>query len=69
MSEDNGFIGSSTFTKAEASSGKEGEYVWNEVGSLSLTTNATYLASDFKLDEDSRVIGRFYPKYFQVIAS
>ncbi|EGR0066104.1 MSHA biogenesis protein MshQ [Vibrio parahaemolyticus] len=69
LSEDNGFIGSSTFTKAEASSGKEGEYVWNEVGSLSLTTNATYLASDFKLDEDSRVIGRFYPKYFQVIAS
>ncbi len=69
LSEDNGFIGSSTFTKAEASSGKEGEYVWNEVGSLSLTTNATYLASDFKLDEDIRVIGRFYPKYFQVIAS
>ncbi|WP_045403541.1 DUF6701 domain-containing protein [Vibrio campbellii] len=65
LSEENGFIGSSTFTKAEALSGKEGEYVWNEVGSLDLTTNASYLG--MSLDEDSKVIGRFYPKFFNVI--
>ncbi|OPH48776.1 DUF6701 domain-containing protein [Vibrio campbellii] len=67
LSEDNGFVGSLTFSKAEAASGKEGEYVWNEAGSLNLTTNASYLG--MSLDEDSQVIGRFYPKFFQVIAS
>lgn len=67
LSEDNGFVGSLTFSKAEAASGKEGEYVWNEAGSLNLTTNASYLGG--ALDEDSQVIGRFYPKFFQVIAS
>ncbi|MEL7458159.1 MAG: DUF6701 domain-containing protein [Pseudomonadota bacterium] len=67
LSEDNGFVGSLTFSKAEAASGKEGEYVWNEAGSLNLTTNASYLG--MSLDEDSQVIGRFYPKFFQVITS
>ncbi|HHB1592508.1 TPA: DUF6701 domain-containing protein [Vibrio campbellii] len=67
LSEDNGFVGSLTFSKAEAASGKEGEYAWNEAGSLNLTTNASYL--EMSLDEDSQVIGRFYPKFFQVIAS
>ncbi|MGI9919088.1 DUF6701 domain-containing protein [Vibrio owensii] len=67
VSEDNGFVGSLTFSKAEAASGKEGEYVWNEAGSLNLTTNASYLG--MSLDEDSQVIGRFYPKFFQVITS
>ena len=67
LSEDNGFVGSLTFSKAEAASGKEGEYVWNEAGSLNLTTNASYLG--MSLDEDSQIIGRFYPKFFQVIAS
>ncbi|BDR12333.1 DUF6701 domain-containing protein [Vibrio sp. STUT-A11] len=64
FSEDNGFIGSSTFTEDDVISGKKAEYVWNEVGSLNLTTNASYLG--MSLDEGSQVIGRFYPKYFQV---
>ncbi|MBR9873823.1 MAG: MSHA biogenesis protein MshQ [Vibrionaceae bacterium] len=68
LSEDNGFIGSSTFTKTEAASGKTVEYVWNEVGSLKLTTNVDdYLGMSLDEDsEDSEVVGRFYPHNFKL---
>lgn len=55
------------FSSEEAKTGKKVEYVWDEVGSLNLKTKATYL--DEKLDEYDVIVGRFYPKYFQVIAS
>ncbi|EJE3288544.1 DUF6701 domain-containing protein [Vibrio sp. zbq_19] len=55
------------FSSEEAKSGKTVEYVWDEVGSLNLKTKATYLGE--KLDEYDVTVGRFYPKYFQVIAS
>ncbi|ELB2874415.1 MSHA biogenesis protein MshQ [Vibrio alginolyticus] len=55
------------FSSEEAKSGKTVEYVWDEVGSLNLKTKATYLGE--KLDEYDVAVGRFYPKYFQVIAS
>ncbi|MBM5068396.1 MSHA biogenesis protein MshQ [Vibrio parahaemolyticus] len=53
------------FSKDEAKAGKSVPYVWDEVGSLSLKTSATYLV-DMLLNEDSAVIGRFYPDYFQI---
>ncbi|ELB2832679.1 MULTISPECIES: DUF6701 domain-containing protein [Vibrio] len=55
------------FSSEEAKSGKTVEYVWDEVGALNLKTKATYLGE--KLDEYDVTVGRFYPKYFQVIAS
>ncbi|EPT9255147.1 DUF6701 domain-containing protein [Vibrio alginolyticus] len=55
------------FSSEEAKAGKTVEYVWDEVGSLNLKTKATYLGE--KLDEYDVTVGRFYPKYFQVIAS
>ncbi|MCE9830104.1 DUF6701 domain-containing protein [Vibrio diabolicus] len=55
------------FSSEEAKTGKKVEYVWDEVGSLNLKTKATYLGE--KLDEYDVTVGRFYPKYFQVIAS
>ncbi|MCS0411019.1 MSHA biogenesis protein MshQ [Vibrio diabolicus] len=55
------------FSSEEAKTGKKVEYVWDEVGSLNLKTKATYLGE--KLDEYNVTVGRFYPKYFQVIAS
>lgn len=38
---------------------------WNEVGTVQFTTGATYLTMD--LDADKLEIGRFYPKFFNVI--
>ncbi|HHX8329035.1 DUF6701 domain-containing protein [Vibrio alginolyticus] len=55
------------FSSEEAKSGKTVEYVWDEVGALNLKTKATYLGE--KLDEYDVTVGRFYPKYFQVIAN
>ncbi|EJL6726018.1 DUF6701 domain-containing protein [Vibrio alginolyticus] len=55
------------FSSEEAKSGKTVEYVWDEVGALNHKTKATYLGE--KLDEYDVTVGRFYPKYFQVIAS
>ena len=40
-------------------------YVWDEVGSVQFKTSATYRAMD--LNEDTEIIGRFYPKYFTTI--
>ncbi len=37
-------------------------YVWDEVGSVQFKTSASYRAMD--LNEDTEIIGRFYPKYF-----
>ncbi|MEZ9338818.1 DUF6701 domain-containing protein [Vibrio splendidus] len=42
-------------------------YLWNEVGSVEFKTRATYL--DMDLNEDTQVIGRFYPKYFTTIGT
>ncbi|MGD8233148.1 DUF6701 domain-containing protein [Vibrio sp. TRT 1302] len=38
---------------------------WNEVGTVQFTTGATYLTMD--LDTDQVGIGRFYPKFFNVV--
>ncbi|WCP66760.1 MSHA biogenesis protein MshQ [Vibrio tubiashii] len=38
---------------------------WTEVGTLSLQTSASYLT--MSVDPDTQNVGRFYPKYFQVI--
>ncbi|GLR02914.1 hypothetical protein GCM10007906_05010 [Vibrio hyugaensis] len=55
------------FSSEEAKTGKTVEYVWDEVGSLSLKTKATYLGMG--LSEYETTVGRFYPKYFQVVGS
>ncbi|PNQ71234.1 DUF6701 domain-containing protein [Vibrio sagamiensis] len=55
------------FTRSEAINGKQVTYSWNEVGSLNLATNASYLG--INLESSSVTIGRFYPKYFRVISS
>ncbi|WP_104041226.1 DUF6701 domain-containing protein [Vibrio hyugaensis] len=55
------------FSSEEAKTGKTVEYVWDEVGSLSLKTKATYLGMG--LNEYETTVGRFYPKYFQVVGS
>ncbi|CAH1536905.1 conserved exported hypothetical protein [Vibrio rotiferianus] len=67
LSEENGFDGKSTFSKSEAKSGKEVEYQWHEAGSLNLTTSADYLGE--ALEEDSSIIGRFYPKFFKIFTT
>ncbi|WP_045391574.1 polymer-forming cytoskeletal protein [Vibrio rotiferianus] len=67
LSEENGFDGKSTFSKSEAKSGKKVEYQWYEVGSLNLTTSADYLGE--ALEEDSSIIGRFYPKFFKIFTT
>ncbi|WP_040894998.1 DUF6701 domain-containing protein [Vibrio brasiliensis] len=38
---------------------------WSEVGTIQFTTGATYLNMD--LDSDQQEIGRFYPKFFNVV--
>ncbi|NOH25282.1 DUF6701 domain-containing protein [Vibrio europaeus] len=38
---------------------------WTEVGTLSLQTSASYLT--MSVEPDTQNVGRFYPKYFQVI--
>ncbi|AUI87071.1 MSHA biogenesis protein MshQ [Vibrio azureus] len=55
------------FTRSEAINGKQVTYSWNEVGSLNLATNASYLGMN--LEPSSVTVGRFYPKYFRVISS
>ncbi|MEG3696176.1 DUF6701 domain-containing protein [Vibrio coralliirubri] len=40
-------------------------YLWDEVGSVQFKTSATYLTMD--LNEDTEIVGRFYPKYFTTI--
>ncbi|EIF02815.1 DUF6701 domain-containing protein [Vibrio tubiashii] len=50
------------------SSGSETQTInhsWTEVGTLSLQTSASYLT--MSVDPDTQNVGRFYPKYFQVI--
>lgn len=50
------------------SSGSETQTInhsWSEVGTLSLQTSASYLT--MSVDPDTQNVGRFYPKYFQVI--
>ncbi|UOE80810.1 hypothetical protein LTQ03_05180 [Vibrio splendidus] len=42
-------------------------FTWNEVGTISMFTNADYLGQ--AIEEDDQVIGRFYPKYFSVTGS
>ncbi|MEZ8494515.1 DUF6701 domain-containing protein [Vibrio splendidus] len=42
-------------------------YLWDEVGSVQFKTSATYLTMD--LDEDTELVGRFYPKYFTTIGT
>ncbi|MEZ8105628.1 DUF6701 domain-containing protein [Vibrio cortegadensis] len=42
------------------------ELRWNEVGTLKMKSNAHYQSTSLVEDEES--IGRFYPKYFQVVA-
>ncbi|BBM63678.1 hypothetical protein VA249_03240 [Vibrio alfacsensis] len=55
------------FNKDNAKSGLTVEYAWNEVGSLDLKTSGTYFQKS--LTDNHVTIGRFYPKYFQVIDS
>ncbi|EJE4204232.1 TPA: DUF6701 domain-containing protein [Vibrio parahaemolyticus] len=55
------------FSKDEAKAGKSVEYVWNEVGSLNLTTSANYLGEE--LENGSAIVGRFYPKFFKVFTT
>ncbi len=55
------------FNKDNAKSGLTVEYAWNEVGSLDLKTTGTYFQKP--LTDNHVTIGRFYPKYFQVIGS
>ncbi|MFN1580485.1 DUF6701 domain-containing protein [Vibrio rotiferianus] len=40
-------------------------YTWNEVGTLEIVTNATYLGME--LDAGVATVGRFYPDYFRVL--
>ncbi|PTQ15627.1 hypothetical protein CWO33_08580 [Vibrio splendidus] len=42
-------------------------YLWDEVGSVQFKTSATYLTMD--LNEDTELVGRFYPKYFTTIGT
>ncbi|OCH64705.1 DUF6701 domain-containing protein [Vibrio splendidus] len=42
-------------------------YLWDEVGSVQFKTSATYLTMD--LNEDTELVGRFYPKYFTKIGT
>ncbi|WP_261885203.1 DUF6701 domain-containing protein [Vibrio pomeroyi] len=42
-------------------------YLWDEVGSVQFKTSATYLTMD--LNEDTELVGRFYPKYFTSIGT
>lgn len=42
-------------------------YLWDEVGSVQFKTSATYLTMD--LNEDTEIVGRFYPKYFTTIGT
>ena len=55
------------FNKDNAKLGLTVEYAWNEVGSLDLKTSGTYFQKS--LTDNHVTIGRFYPKYFQVIGS
>ncbi|WP_059021594.1 DUF6701 domain-containing protein [Vibrio coralliirubri] len=42
-------------------------YLWDEVGSVQFKTSATYLT--MVLNEDTEIVGRFYPKYFTTIGT
>ncbi|WP_192889883.1 DUF6701 domain-containing protein [Vibrio bathopelagicus] len=42
-------------------------YLWDEVGSVQFKTSATYLTMG--LNEDTELVGRFYPKYFTTIGT
>ncbi|MEZ8984782.1 hypothetical protein OAI_07190 [Vibrio cyclitrophicus FF160] len=42
-------------------------YLWDEVGSVQFKTSAMYLTMD--LNEDTEIVGRFYPKYFTTIGT
>ncbi|WP_321283269.1 DUF6701 domain-containing protein [uncultured Vibrio sp.] len=61
---DSSNVSSLEFSPENAKTGKTVEYVWHEVGSLSLKTKATYL--DEKLDGYEVTVGRFYPGQFSV---
>ena len=56
-----------SFQQSDISNGamqKTLTFSWNEVGTISMFTNANYLGQS--IEEDDQVIGRFYPKYFSV---